>query len=85
MMRRILIDYAEALGISEATVEREWSTAALVAASHRRRGTGGMSTERWPQIKEILQSALERSPDQRAQFVRQACKGDVELQREVEA
>jgi|GEM_PF-5853892 len=44
-----------------------------------------MSTERWPQIKKILESALEQSPDRRAEYVRRACQGDVELQREVEA
>src|SRR5206468_2232849 len=41
--------------------------------------------EQWDQIKEILGSALERSPGERLDFVRQACGGDEALLQEVES
>ncbi len=44
-----------------------------------------MSPERWRQIEELYHSALERAPDQRAAFLAQACGGDDDLRREVEA
>jgi Tol biopolymer transport system component/predicted Ser/Thr protein kinase len=39
--------------------------------------------ERLQQIEEIFQAALQRDPAQRDDYVRQACHGDSELQREV--
>ena len=42
-----------------------------------------MDPERWKQIEEVLQSALRRSPEQREEFVHQACAGDAALEREV--
>ena len=44
-----------------------------------------MSPERWQQLKQILQSALERYPAQRFAFLRQACAGNAELRKEVES
>src|SRR5438128_2325365 len=44
-----------------------------------------MNPERWQQIESLLQSALEREPDQRATFLDQACAGDEELRKEVES
>jgi predicted ATPase/serine/threonine protein kinase len=44
-----------------------------------------MTPERWRQVKDILASALEREPDQRARFLDQACGGDADLRAEVEA
>jgi non-specific serine/threonine protein kinase/serine/threonine-protein kinase len=44
-----------------------------------------MSAERWDTIKRVFQDALERSPEERKGFIREACADDVELQREVEA
>jgi serine/threonine protein kinase/tetratricopeptide (TPR) repeat protein len=41
--------------------------------------------EKWQQVKEILASALERSPNERADFVRQACGDDPNLRAEVES
>src|SRR5215471_4451856 len=43
-----------------------------------------MTPERWQQVKQIFQSALERSPAERAAFVAQACAGDPALRNEVE-
>jgi hypothetical protein len=40
--------------------------------------------ERWQQIEEIFQEALQRDPVERDAFVREACRGDTELQREVD-
>jgi serine/threonine protein kinase/tetratricopeptide (TPR) repeat protein/TolB-like protein len=41
--------------------------------------------QKWPQVKEILASALERSPGERADFVRQACGEDSILRAEIES
>ncbi len=42
-----------------------------------------MESERWRQIDNLLQAALERVPAERAGFLRQACAGDESLEREV--
>jgi serine/threonine protein kinase len=42
-----------------------------------------MDSERWKQIDSLLQSALERSPEERDAFLRHACAGDQALEREV--
>jgi len=42
-----------------------------------------MKPERWQQLKQIFQSALERDPAERAAFLNQACGGDVALRDEV--
>jgi serine/threonine-protein kinase len=42
-----------------------------------------MDPERWEQIDSLLQSVLERLPEERDSFLRQACAGDVTLEREV--
>jgi len=39
--------------------------------------------ERWRQIESLFQEALQRGPAERDAYVREACHGDVELQREV--
>jgi hypothetical protein len=44
-----------------------------------------MTAARWRQIKAIFDSAVELGPSVRAEFVRQRCEGDDELQREVES
>lgn len=44
-----------------------------------------MEPERWQQLKQIFQSALERDPAERSAFLHQACGGDAELRREVES
>jgi len=42
-----------------------------------------MDSERWQRVDNLLQAALERSPGERAEFLRQACAGDEALEREV--
>src|SRR6202162_3453989 len=44
-----------------------------------------MSPERWQKIEQLYHTALEREPGGRSAFLDQACQGDVELRREVEA
>jgi len=44
-----------------------------------------MTPERWKQIDELAQSALERGDDQRAAFLEEACAGDDVLRHEVES
>jgi serine/threonine protein kinase len=39
--------------------------------------------ERWRQIESLFQEALQRDPVERDAYVREACRGDAELQREV--
>jgi len=44
-----------------------------------------MNSERWQQIEDLFQSALEHAPQQRAVFLTAACGGDESLCREVES
>jgi len=44
-----------------------------------------MPPQRWQQIEALLQSALERKPDQRAAFLAEACADDASLRIEVES
>jgi serine/threonine protein kinase/Tol biopolymer transport system component len=44
-----------------------------------------MDSARWKQVGRLLQAALERPPGRRAEFLRQACAGDTELEREVQS
>ena len=44
-----------------------------------------MTPERWQQVKEIFQSALERAPGERSAFLANACGGDESLRKEVES
>ena len=44
-----------------------------------------MDAERWKQIDEVLDAALEIEPDARAAFLSQRCDRNDELKREVEA
>ena len=74
---------AEALGVSLATVERDWQAArawlfkiALDAA---------VTPDRWRQITETFHAALAREGEARQGFVAEACGADVELRAEVEA
>lgn len=41
-----------------------------------------MTPERWQQVEEVLQAALDRAPRERAAFLREVCVGDAELQTE---
>ncbi len=44
-----------------------------------------MKPERWRQVDQLFQAALERAPEERAAFISEACHGDDSLRREVEA
>jgi serine/threonine protein kinase/Tfp pilus assembly protein PilF len=44
-----------------------------------------MEAERWRQVNDLFQSAAERSPEERAAFLEDACHGDEGLCREVES
>ena len=88
---------AEVLGVSVRTVKRDWTMAKLWLVRELKKGRGrgegrgareegrGMSDERWRRIEEICHDALERLPDDRAAFVRDACAGDAALRVEVES
>jgi len=41
--------------------------------------------EKWDQVKELFASALEREPEERSGFLRQACAGDESLRNEIES
>ncbi|HEX4900773.1 MAG TPA: protein kinase [Pyrinomonadaceae bacterium] len=43
-----------------------------------------MTPERWQQVEEIFQAALDRTPEERARFVSEACANDISLKRDVE-
>ncbi len=44
-----------------------------------------MTPERWQQIEQLLQAALERAPAERAEFIESACGGDAKLREEVDS
>src|SRR5262245_35740785 len=44
-----------------------------------------MTPERWKQVDQLLQEALEREPAERAAFLDLACGDDDELRREIES
>ncbi|HSK63448.1 MAG TPA: serine/threonine-protein kinase, partial [Pyrinomonadaceae bacterium] len=44
-----------------------------------------MTPERWQQVKEIFNSAINYRPEDRSQFISQACSGDEDLRSEVES
>jgi predicted Ser/Thr protein kinase/Tol biopolymer transport system component len=44
-----------------------------------------MAPERWVEIERLYHSALDRSPDRRSAFLKEACGGDESLRREVES
>src|SRR5262249_54726886 len=44
-----------------------------------------MKPERWRQVDQLFQAALERAPEERTAFISEACGVDDSLRREVEA
>ena len=44
-----------------------------------------MTPDRWKRVEDVLQSALERKPADRAAFLQQACTGDESIRKEVES
>ena len=49
------------------------------------RGRNLMKAERWQQVNDLFQSAVERAPEERAAFLEEGCHGDEDLRREVES
>ena len=49
------------------------------------RGRNLMKAERWKQVNDLFQSAVERAPEERAAFLDDACHGDEGMRREVES
>jgi hypothetical protein len=43
-----------------------------------------MTPERWEQIRDVLEKALELAPDERSAFLDGACSSDPSLRKEVE-
>ncbi len=56
-----------------------------LALSRVERGRNLMKAERWKQVNDLFQSAIERAPEERATFLDQACRGDEGLRGEVES
>src|ERR1044071_2865339 len=44
-----------------------------------------MPSERWQQLEEIFQTALDLAPEMRVAYIAEACAGDEDLRRQVEA
>jgi hypothetical protein len=44
-----------------------------------------MTPERWQQIRDVLEKAMESPPGERSAYLRQACSSDPSLRQEVEA
>ena len=76
---------AEFLKLSQRTVEREWTMAEGVALPGAERGRNLMNAERWKQVNDLFQSAVERAPEERAAFLDEACHDDEGMRREVES
>lgn len=43
-----------------------------------------MKAEQWKEVERLYHAALECAPEQRADFLDEACAGDVDLRKEVE-
>ena len=48
-------------------------------------GESAMSPQRWQRVKDLFNSALERKPEQRNEFLRSACAQDESLREELES
>src|SRR5208282_4442616 len=55
-----------------------------VAPSPVEQGNRSMTPERWQQIRDVLEKALELTPEQRSAYLNQACSADPSLRQEVE-
>src|SRR5438270_8385137 len=56
-----------------------------LALSGAERGRNLMKAERWQQVNDLFQSAVERAPEERVAFLDEACHGDEGLRCEVES
>jgi serine/threonine-protein kinase len=56
-----------------------------LVAPRDQQGVNPMNPERWRQIDQLLEAALDRQPDERPAFLAVACAGDQTLRQEVES
>src|SRR5262249_681846 len=49
------------------------------------RGRNMMKAERWKQVNDLFQSAVQRTPEERAKFLDEACHDDEDMRRELES
>jgi len=63
---------AGVLRVSRTTLKRNWNLAKAWLARELRKATRNMP-ENWDQVKELFTLALERDPEERNDFLRQAC------------
>src|SRR6476619_5069036 len=56
-----------------------------LALPRTERGRKLMKPERWKQVSDLFQSAIERAPEERAAFLDEACHDDEGMRREVES
>ena len=59
--------------------------AGMVVSTDKQGREHGLEMDRWPRVKEIFQSALDRAPGERTAFVSEACGEDRDLRAEVES
>src|SRR5882724_10878835 len=56
-----------------------------LALPRTERGRKLMKPERWKQVNDLFESAIERAPEERAAFLDESCYGDEGMRREVES
>ena len=76
---------AEVLGISPRTVKREWRLAKAWLYHELTAEKAMIQNDDWQRVDDLLQSALDCEPSQRASFLDEACAGDHALRQHVEA
>ena len=74
---------SRAMNLAPTTVKRYWSMARLWL-HHQMKGRRRMTPERWQQIQDVLEKALELAPGERSAYLNQACSSDPSLRKEVE-
>ncbi len=73
---------ADVLGVTGTTIKRHWRFAKAWLHGEMQKA---LTPERWRQVEEIFQAALDLGPQDRARYVSEACADDAVLQRDVEA
>ena len=71
------------LGISPATVKRDWTTARVWLHNEISKAEA-MTPEQWQQVREVLGEALERKAEDRPPFLDRACSSNTWLREQVE-
>ena len=77
---------AHVLGVSLATVERDWQAARAwsVRGTEMSERNAPMTPERWQEIQDVFHAVLACSDERRAAFLAEACRDDGSLRAEVE-